>query len=121
MVKLIYCLRKRSDLSSEAFHSYWHEQHGPLVKSFAEAIRARKYVQSHTLVTELNALFVQSRGLAPAYDGVTEVWWDSLEALKEGMATPEGQAAHRALLEDEKTFIDFSASRVFMSEERPIF
>jgi uncharacterized protein (TIGR02118 family) len=121
MVKLIYCLRKRADLSSEAFHLYWYEQHGPLVKSFAEAIRARKYVQSHTIASDLNALFVQSRGLAPAYDGVTEVWWDSLESLKEGMATAEGLAAHRALLEDEKTFIDFSASRVFMSEERAIF
>ena len=121
MIKLVYCIRKRADVPADKFHRYWHEQHGPLVKSVAKAIRARKYIQSHTMETELNALFVQSRGLAPAYDGITEVWWDSLDALQAGMETEEGREAHRRLLEDEKTFIDFSQSRVFMTEEKPIF
>ncbi|MBL6751381.1 MAG: EthD domain-containing protein [Nevskia sp.] len=121
MIKLVFCVRKRADLSTEQFQQYWLKQHGPLVRGFAKAIRARKYIQSHTTAAELNEIFRQSRDLAPAYDGITEVWWDDAEALKAGMATEEGQAAHRALLEDEKKFIDLKQSRVFMTDEHLIF
>jgi uncharacterized protein (TIGR02118 family) len=121
MIKLVYCLHKRSDLGTEEFRRYWLEEHAPLVQRCAQAIRARKYVQSHTVAPELNEMFRQSRGLEPAYDGVTEVWWDDLDALKAGMRTEEGRAAHRALLEDEGRFIDLKQSRVFMTEEHVIF
>jgi uncharacterized protein (TIGR02118 family) len=121
MIKLVYCVRKRADLSTEAFSKYWLEQHGPLVRGFAEAIRARKYIQSHTIAPDLNALLVESRGLAAPYDGITEVWWDNEEAFKAGMSTPQGQEAHRRLKEDEATFIDFAGSRVFITREHPIF
>lgn len=121
MIKLVYCLRRRADLPAPEFYRYWLEQHGPLVRKLAKAIGARKYIQSHTAMPELNDAFLQSRGLAPAYDGITEVWWDDVDALKAGMATPEGQAAHRALLEDERKFIDFKQSRVFMTQEHSIF
>ncbi len=121
MIKLVYCLRKRADLSTEQFRRYWLEQHAPLVHRCAQAICARKYVQSHTIAPELNELFRQSRDLAPAYDGITEIWWDDTDALKAGMSTEEGQAAQRALLEDESRFIDHKQSRVFMTEEHLIF
>ncbi|MBI5614652.1 MAG: EthD domain-containing protein [Gammaproteobacteria bacterium] len=121
MIKLVYCLRKRADVSAGDFHRYWLETHGPLVRGFAAAIKARKYIQSHTILPEINALFVESRGLAAPYDGITEVWWDDEAALQAGMASPEGQEAHRRLKEDEATFIDFTASRVFMTREHLIF
>ncbi len=121
MIKLVYCLRKRADVPAEKFHQYWLVTHGPLVRGFADAIKARKYIQSHTILPAMNQAFAQSRDLAPAYDGITEVWWDDAAALEVGMGTPEGQAAHRRLKEDEATFIDFSQSRVFMTEEHTIF
>lgn len=121
MIKLVYCLRKRADVPADEFHRYWRDTHGPLVRGFAAAIKGRKYVQSHTILPELNALFVESRGLAAAYDGITEVWWDDEAALRDGMASAEGQEAHRRLKEDEAKFIDFAASRVFMTEEHEIF
>ncbi len=121
MIKLVYCIRKRADLSAQDFRGYWLEEHGPLVRKLAKAIGARKYIQSHTIAPELNELFRQSRDLAPAYDGVTEIWWDGIDSLTAGMATPEGQAAHTALLEDERKFIDHKQSRVFMTQEHLIF
>jgi uncharacterized protein (TIGR02118 family) len=121
MIKLVYCLRKRADVPADKFHQYWLETHGPLVRGFAAAIKARKYIQSHTILPAMNQAFAQSRDLAPPYDGITEVWWDDAAALEAGMGTPEGQAAHRRLKEDEATFIDFSQSRVFMTEEHTIF
>ena len=121
MIKLVYCLRKRADVTAAEFHRYWLENHGPLVRGFAQAIGARKYIQSHTVLPALNEAFAASRDLAPAYDGITEVWWDDAAALEAGMGTEEGKEAHRRLKEDEATFIDFSQSRVFMTEEHEIF
>jgi uncharacterized protein (TIGR02118 family) len=121
MIKLVYCVRRRGDVTPEKFHAYWLETHGPLVRSFAAAIRARRYVQSHTLDTDWNRVLAESRGLAPAYDGITEVWWSSLADLEAGLATPEGRTAGLALLEDERRFIDFSRSTIFLTEEHEIF
>ena len=84
-------------------------------------MHAVRYVQSHTTLPEVNAGFREGRGLAEAYDGITEVWWESAEALAAGGATEEGRAAAQTLLEDEAKFIDFSKSRVFMTEEHEIF
>ena len=74
MVKLVYCLRKKEEVSQEEFHRYWREEHGPLVTSFTKDIDAVKYVQSHTIDTPINQGLIESRGLAAPYDGITEVW-----------------------------------------------
>lgn len=121
MIKLVYCIRRRASVSPDEFRAYWLNEHGPKVRAVAEAIRARRYVQSHTCSPELNDVFQRSRGLAPAYDGITELWWDSEAELQEGTQTPEGQAAARLLLEDEASFIDFSQSTIFMTTEHEIF
>ena len=121
MIKLVYCLRKRADVPAQEFYSYWHRKHGPLVESFAEALRARRYVQSHTLDTELNRQLTEGRGMASPYDGITEVWWDSLEDLRAAFGSEPGAAASRALMEDEARFIDLGQSRVFLTEEHEIF
>jgi uncharacterized protein (TIGR02118 family) len=121
MIKLIYIIRKRDDVSDKDFHEYWLEKHGPLVKSVAKAIHARKYIQSHTILPEMAASMSASRKMAPIYEGITEVWWDSVEEMSAGSSTPEGQEAGRRLLEDEAKFIDFSRSTIFFTEEHLIF
>jgi EthD domain len=120
MIKLVYAIRRRADLSPEAFRKRWLE-HAPLVARFAAAMRAERYVQSHTLDSPWNATLQASRGGEPAYDGITEVWWASEAAFAAALATPEGQEAGRALLEDERAFIDLAASSLFLTEEHAIF
>ena len=121
MIKLTYCIRRRSDLSVEDFRKYWIEKHAPLVARNATALRARKYVQSHTIEGDTNGALRASRGASEAFDGITEVWWDSREALEAAFDTPAGQAAGRELLEDERSFIDFAKSSLFLTEEHEIF
>ena len=121
MIKLVYCIRRRTDLSLEEFQRYWLEQHAPLVKSFAEAIGAQRYVQSHTVMPQVNAMLQEARGLETPYDGVTELWWASEADMDQGLNTPEGREAGARLLEDERNFIDFSGSRLFLTEEHEIF
>ncbi len=121
MIKLVYCVQKRADIGDEEFHRYWLENHGPLVKSFAKTIKALRYVQSHTVLPEVNESMLEGRGLKPPYDGITEIWWNSLEDLIAGYGTEEGAKIAEALKADESKFIDFSESRIFMTEEHEIF
>lgn len=54
------------------------------------------------------------------YDGVAELWWESLDDVFADV-TPERQAAGLALLEDERKFIDLPKSPLFFGEEKAIF
>jgi uncharacterized protein (TIGR02118 family) len=121
MIKLVYCIRKREEISDEEFHRYWLEEHGPLVKSLAEAIGTCRYVQSHTVMPEVNAMFREGRDLEEPYDGITEVWWATHADMEKGLNSEEGRAAAQLLLEDESNFIDFERSRMFLTEEHEIF
>jgi uncharacterized protein (TIGR02118 family) len=121
MIKLVYCVRRKAEISQAEFSRYWLEEHGPLVKSVADALRARRYVQSHSTAAEVNAGLSESRGLGEPFDGITEVWWESVEELVAGTATAEGRDAARRLQEDESHFIDFADSRLFLTEEHEIF
>ena len=117
MVKLIFAIRRREDLSQEEFHRYWLEEHGPLARGLLEALGATGYVQSHSLGDDLNAALAATRGTAEPYDGVAEVSWESLDALMAASGSEEGQRINETLREDEARFIDFERSSFFITEE----
>jgi uncharacterized protein (TIGR02118 family) len=120
VIKLVFVLRRRSDLTREEFQRYWLEQHGALVRSYAEVLGIRRYVQVHTLADDVHAALRASRHAPEAYDGVAELWYDSLEALGAVVSTDEGRAAALALLEDERRFIDHALSPIWLAEEHPV-
>jgi hypothetical protein len=123
LVKLVYCVRKRADMSNEDFRDYWLNRHGPLVRglwesgSFPGMVR---YVQSHTDHDASEAVRA-SRGAKPPYDGITEVWMDPAQQGGDAATRAASAAAGKRLLEDEATFIDFANSAVFMTREHTIF
>jgi uncharacterized protein (TIGR02118 family) len=119
MIKLTFCLHRLPGLSREAFHDYWFNKHAPLVAEHGKVLRIRRYVQMHALTTPFNDTIRASRGAPEMYDGVAELWWDSIEDLT-ATPTPESQAAGLALLEDERKFIDLSRSPLFLGEEKVI-
>ena len=120
MVKLVFVIRRRRDISPEEFHRYWLEQHGPLARGLLESLGARRYVQTHTLDSDLNAALAASRETTEAYDGLAEIWWDSLDAFVAASTSEEGQRANQTLTEDEARFIDFERSSLFLTEEHPV-
>ena len=121
MIKLVYCLRRLPELSREEFQHYWRETHGALVRERALALGIKRYVQVHTLESPLNEALRASRGSeSEIYDGVAELWWESADALAAGSSTPKGRQAARELFEDEKRFIDFPRSVVFVVDENPV-
>ncbi len=120
MIKLVYCVKKRSDLSDEEFHDYWLNKHGPLVRKLGPDLKVLRYVQSHTMSLELHDMVKATRGLGDIYDGLAELWWESLDTFIDAYSSPEGMDADAALREDEAKFIDFTASCIFFTEENTI-
>jgi uncharacterized protein (TIGR02118 family) len=121
VIKLVFCLRRRAELSREDFQRYWRETHAPLVRERGATLGIRRYVQVHTLPAATSAALAASRAVEEEeYDGVAELWWDSLEALAAAVATPEGRRAGAELLEDERRFIDLTRSPIFLAEEHVV-
>ena len=114
------CLTRHPSLSREEFQDYWENKHGPFFMKNAEAMRAKKYVQSLTLDTPLNAGLRESRGMLPEFDGVAEVWFESEGDLMEAMGSPEGQELSAVLLKDESNFIDHAKSSAFLVREKEL-
>jgi len=121
VIKIVFCLKRMPTMPADEFYQYWRDHHGPLVRSHAATLRIRRYTQGHTFTDPRTEPAVAARGCAvPPYDGVAEVYWDSIEDLIEASATPEGGAAGRELLEDERTFIDLAGSSLFYVHEHEI-
>ena len=114
-------LRRRDDVTSEEFHRYWLEEHGRLARRLLEPLNLRRYVQTHTLETDLNAQLAAGRGTVEAFDGVAELWWDSLDDLLAALGSEDGQRANAELAEDEGRFIDLERSSLFLTEEQVMF
>ena len=118
MIKLVFSLRRRPEMTREQFQAYWRDQHASLVSRHAEALRIRRYVQTHARSSEIADAQSSARGSEPdLYDGVAELWWDSVEDVLAAVSTPAGQLAATELLEDERRFIDLERSPLWIGEE----
>jgi len=103
MIKLVYCITKRPDLTDAEFFDYWKNIHGPIG---AQIPGLRRLVQSHTLVG-------QCEFRALDFHGMAELWFDDLAALAAARQTPEW----RASTADEANFIDSTRVALFVTEE----
>src|SRR6185436_19759891 len=106
MIKLIYCFRKRADLSDEQFATYWRDVHGPIGASIPGL---RRFVQSR-------AIRLPGDARPPDYDGVVELWFDDAEALQRARASD----AWRRASADEPNFLDSSSTAYLVSEEHTV-
>jgi uncharacterized protein (TIGR02118 family) len=121
MIKLVFTIRRREGMTREEFQRYWREEHAALVKRVAPTLRIRRYVQTHARETALDEALAGARGSGPGvYDGVAELWWDSIEDVVAASTSEEGIAAGRELLEDEQRFIDLSRSPIWLGEENVV-
>ena len=94
--------------------------HAPLVAARADALNIRRYVQLHSADLDglHQALQARNDGSPEPYDGVAELWFDSFDDM-----TAETDAAIQAatdLLQDERNFIDFPNSPMWVGQEHVI-
>jgi uncharacterized protein (TIGR02118 family) len=121
-IKMVACVHRRGDLTLAQFAKYWREDHRDLVLSKLPALRARRYAQNHLLPEELGPSLAAARGMdTDCYDGILELWWDTLDDVVAAFSSPEATQASAELAEDEARFIDLSRSKVFLTEELIMF
>lgn len=89
-------LRKKPEWRTEDFRRHWRDHHGALA---AKLPGLRRYEQNH-VVDSVQRGFTFPRG-PEQLDGFSMLWFDSVDAMREAIATPEG----RALVADEQHFI----------------
>jgi uncharacterized protein (TIGR02118 family) len=112
MVKLIICAKRKTGMTRKEFDAYWQNQHGPLVKSVPEFMRhVRKYVQCHIVENSVPL------GVAASYDGVAELWFDSVEEIAQAFNEPRYLEIIRR---DEHKFAELADCISFVTQEVPI-
>ena len=99
MIKLTFCLRRLPNLSLDAFQTYWRDTHAPLVRSHAETLKIRRYVQTHARPGPMSDAIRSSRDAPEPFDGVAELWWDDWAALESLGDDEAARAAGLELLE----------------------
>lgn len=96
MLKMIVLDWSKPGITPEDFNQHGLVKHGPLVKEHAKARGFVRYVQSHHLPNAEIEAFAEQRGKQAAPNGVTEVWWESLESMQDVVSSPEGRGASAA-------------------------
>lgn len=99
MVKLVGLIQKRPDLTTEAFQTHWLTVHSKIARTFPGL---RRYTVN---------FIDRSRYADSVYDGFSELWFDSPEALDAAFAGPVGAR----IAEDIPTFIG-TLTRVVVAE-----
>ena len=105
MIKVVLLLSKREDLSSEEFRRYWRDTHAPLL---AQLPGLERLVFNYVLPGQ--------GGEAPEYDGISENWFTSPEAMQAAFASAAGQA----VAADSPNFLDLARLRMFVVDEETV-
>lgn len=119
-VKLIIDIWKSPDLTAAEFGDRWRNEHADFVRQHATALGICKYVQNHG-DPEARFDFAELRGWHPAPDGVTEMWWPSIAAMRHALISPEANVALAAIWRDQNEFTEPASTRVFGAKEHSIF
>ena len=112
MIKFTILLKRKPSLTPEQFAAHHKDVHAALFLS-VPAVQAtvRRYVQQHAVQVELP-------GMPPAkYDGITELWFDDVEALGRCFSDSEYLARIRP---DEESFLDLHGCDFIVSTEHAV-
>ena len=113
MIKRIALFRRRRDLDLAAFRKYWRNEHAKVALQIPGLVR---YVQNHVLDGEAPAAASREAAVtddAMAYDGIAEVWFEDMDAVRATVGIPELDA----VAADEKHFIDGESMQAIVADE----
>ncbi len=112
MIKFTILLKRKTSLTHDQFVRHHKDVHANLfmsVRVVKETVR--RYVQEHTLPVELP-------GMPPAkYDGITELWFDDIDALGRCFSDSEYMSKIRP---DEESFLDLHRCDFIVSTENVV-
>jgi uncharacterized protein (TIGR02118 family) len=111
--KAVALLRRRADLTREAFVDYYETRHVPLILSLMPGVLdyRRNFV-------DFAGAFVSPRAAPFDFDVVTELWFADRAAYDAAMAVATREDVAAQIAEDEANFLDRTGTRMFVVEER---
>lgn len=104
MIKLICFLKRNKALTTAQFHDHWRNIHGPL---FANSPELQKYIVRYEQNPRLEADYRRDAKLSnfadQGHDGVTVIWYKSMEAFQAMTTDPYYQ---KHVVPDEDYLLD---------------
>lgn len=104
MIKAVTCFKRRPGVDPDSFVAHWSTAHAEKVVGLPGI---RRYVQNHPHPS------MHNRGREPAFDGVAEVWFDDVDAMRANA----GSEALQVVRADEANFIDLGTITELLCEE----
>lgn len=105
MIKVMFFLYRRSDLSMEQFIRYSESTHIPLVAQVPGLVH---YVVNHTVDNPA--------GVSGVCDAVAELWFASPNTFQAALATPDAAAA----LGDQPNYLDMARTHMLIVDENVV-
>ena len=113
MVKLSVLLTRRPDLTHEEFVAYWTGKHTPLLATLPPgALSVRRYVQLLPVGEQIPGVMTAD------YDGVAELWVDS---VADAAAWFTSDTYTGAIAADEENFLDRGKTLFLYADETVVF
>jgi hypothetical protein len=117
MIKVVYCMRRRADLSEPEFQRYWKEVHAPMLIERSRELRLAAYVQTSRTASPFSPRVERSGALDLPYDGVAELYWANEEDMRYAFESADALAIQRLLAADERNFIAHARSARWVAKE----
>jgi len=110
--KILLFMKRRPDISVEAFRDYYESKHAPLAEKYSSGVSRyiRRYIdpQPHPETGEFT----------DAPDVITELWFDNEETYRGTLAYITTSLMPDEIIEDEKNLFDRTAFRIATVVER---
>jgi len=106
VIDAITMLKRKPGLTTDEFQRHWRHEHAELIGHLPGI---RRYIQSHPIDREPG-------GDKPAWDGIAELRAEDTQAFRD-IAESD---AYVAVLADEETFLDRTATALVLTEEQVI-
>ena len=114
IARVFFPLRQLPTMDDATARKYWLTEHGPIVRRGAQAAGILCYRQVHRTDTPLINAARAARGTkVDAYLGHAEAWTDRARVSN----APESAAAGASFVADERNFIDFTRSAIWLGKE----
>ncbi len=123
-LKVMFCLRRKRDMSRHAMQEYWLTSHGPFAQTLKPQLQFRGYEQVHTLEETALGSFAGAFGNSDpsaSYDGMASLRYSTERELGEHFLHPGFQAANMKLAKDELNFVDGQECIVVFGYQKLIF
>ena len=116
MINVVYCMRRRGDMTLEQFLRHWGEVHAPIVMRNLSVLRLAGYQRIEPRTHEMSPQ-IERRNISQApYDGIAMLTWANEEDFEQSLKDPAALEVQRELARDEKLFVDATQSCRWVAE-----